>query len=46
MTAPAARSAVRDVMVGGRWVVRGGRHGEDERITDAYRRVAAELASA
>ena len=42
----AARSAVRDVMVGGRWVVRGGRHGEDERITDAYRRVAAELARA
>jgi len=42
----AARGAVRDVMVGGRWVVRGGRHGEDERITDAYRRVATELASA
>ncbi len=42
----AARGAVRDVMIGGRWVVRDGRHAEEERITAAYRRVAAELASA
>jgi formimidoylglutamate deiminase len=42
----AARGAVRDVMIGGRWVVRDGRHSEEERITDAYRRVVAELASA
>ena len=42
----AAHGAVRDVMVGGRWVVREGHHAEEERITAAYRRVAAELASA
>jgi formimidoylglutamate deiminase len=36
-------SAVRDVMVGGRWVVRGGRHDGEERITDDYRRVVKRL---
>ena len=41
----AARGAVRDVMVGGRWVVREGHHAEEQRITAAYRRVAAELAA-
>jgi formimidoylglutamate deiminase len=32
----AGRSAVRDVMVGGRWVVEGGRHAGDEAARDAY----------
>lgn len=30
-------SPVRDVMVGGRWVVRDGRHADETRIADAYR---------
>jgi formimidoylglutamate deiminase len=34
---------VRDVMVGGRWVVRGGRHAEEERIGQDYRRVVTRL---
>ncbi|MFC5526087.1 formimidoylglutamate deiminase [Rhodanobacter ginsengisoli] len=36
---------VRDVMVGGRWQVRGFRHHDEERIAARYRHVAAELAS-
>lgn len=32
----AGRSAVRDVMVGGRWVVEGGRHEGDDTARDAY----------
>jgi formimidoylglutamate deiminase len=32
----AGRSAVRDVMVGGRWVVEGGRHAADETARGAY----------
>ena len=35
---------VRDVMVGGRWLVRDGRHLERERIAGAYRRAIAGLA--
>jgi formimidoylglutamate deiminase len=35
--------AVRDVMVGGRWVVRGGRHEEEDRIGQDYRRVVKRL---
>ena len=34
---------IRDVMVGGRWVVRAGRHHERERIAEAYRRTIAKL---
>ena len=34
---------VRDVMVGGRWRVRNGRHPERERIAEAYRGVVARL---
>jgi len=36
-------SVVRDVMVGGRWAVRGGRHGDEERIGQDYRRVVTRL---
>ena len=36
-------SPVRDVMVGGRWVVRDGRHIQQEAIADAYRRVMTRL---
>ncbi len=39
-----ARGAVRHVMVGGRWVVRDGRHADEEAITLAYRRTAEALA--
>lgn len=39
-----ARGAVRDVMVGGRWLVRDGHHPEEERITNAYRGLAETLA--
>ena len=35
-----AKGAVRDVMVGGRWLVREGRHAEEKRIALAYRRTA------
>ena len=35
---------VRDVMVGGRWVVRDGRHPREEAIASAYRVVARRLA--
>jgi formimidoylglutamate deiminase len=41
-----AHGAVRDVMVGGRWVVRDGRHPAEAAITDAYRRAARTLAEA
>lgn len=34
---------VRDVMVGGRWLVRGFRHHDEERIATRYRRVAQAL---
>jgi formimidoylglutamate deiminase len=39
-----AHGAVRDVMVGGRWVVAERRHWDEDRITSAYRRVARSLA--
>jgi formimidoylglutamate deiminase len=39
-----SRGAVRDVMVGGRWVVRDRRHPDEDRIANAYRRVAQSLA--
>jgi formimidoylglutamate deiminase len=35
---------VRDVMVAGEWVVRGGRHRDEERIAARYRQVTATLA--
>jgi formimidoylglutamate deiminase len=34
---------VRDVMVGGRWVVRGGRHDDEARIENAYRAAVRQL---
>ena len=34
---------IRDVMVGGRWVVREGRHGEEAEIIQRYRVALAEL---
>jgi formimidoylglutamate deiminase len=34
---------VRDVMVGGRWVVREGRHGDEEKTAKRYREAAARL---
>ena len=34
---------VRDVMVGGRWVVREGRHAEEDPILADYRKAIAEL---
>lgn len=37
---------VRDVMVGGRWVVRDGRHDHQEEVADAYRAVARRLGGA
>lgn len=37
------QNPVRDVMVGGRWVVRDGRHAEEERIRAAYRTAVATL---
>ena len=37
-------NAIRDVMVGGAWVVRDGRHAEEEAIADTYRRTVAGLA--
>ena len=40
-----ARGAVRDVMVGGRWLVREGCHGDEERITGRYRRTVERLMS-
>ena len=36
-------SPVRDVMVGGRWVVRDGRHAQQEAIAEAYRRAMARM---
>jgi formimidoylglutamate deiminase len=36
-------SPVRDVMVGGRWRVRDGRHDERERIAERYRRTVPRL---
>ena len=37
-------SPLRDVMVGGRWVVRDGRHGDEEQIARAYREPVTRLA--
>ena len=37
------RNLVRDVMVGGSWVVREGRHADEESIARAYRRALARL---
>ena len=37
-------SPLRDVMVGGRWVVRDGRHGDEEQIARAYRETVTRLA--
>jgi formimidoylglutamate deiminase len=37
-------SPVRDVMVGGLWVVRDGRHHRRDEIVDAYRKVVRRLA--
>ncbi len=39
-----ARGAVRHVMVGGEWVVRDGRHRDEDRIAERYRRVVTKLA--
>jgi formimidoylglutamate deiminase len=41
-----ARRAVRDVMVGGRWLVRDGRHAEEDSIGARYRSTAEALAGA
>jgi formimidoylglutamate deiminase len=41
----AGKAAVRDVMVGGRWAVRDGRHIEEERILAAYKATIDRLAS-
>jgi formimidoylglutamate deiminase len=38
-------SPVRDVMVGGAWVVRGRRHGAEQEVAERYRRVVARLVS-
>jgi formimidoylglutamate deiminase len=40
-----ARSAIRDVMAGGRWVVREGRHADEEAITQRYRTTLRALRS-
>jgi formimidoylglutamate deiminase len=40
------RNLVRDVMVGGRWLVRNGRHQHEDAIAKRYRKVAADLAAA
>ena len=37
---------VRDVMVGGRWLIREGRHEREAEIWQAYRRSVADLAAA
>ena len=37
------RKPVRDVMVAGRWVVRGGHHAREDAVLDRYRRTLAEL---
>jgi formimidoylglutamate deiminase len=37
-------SPLRDVMVGGRWVIRDGHHADEEAIAQAYRETAARLA--
>ncbi|RIK87338.1 MAG: formimidoylglutamate deiminase [Hyphomicrobiales bacterium] len=37
------RNPVRDVMVAGRWVIRDGRHADEERILDGYRAAMARL---
>jgi formimidoylglutamate deiminase len=41
-----AGTAVRDVMIGGRWVVRGGVHGGQESIVSRYRATIERLAAA
>jgi formimidoylglutamate deiminase len=38
-------SPVRDVMVGGAWVVRDRRHGAEQEVAERYRRVVARLVS-
>jgi formimidoylglutamate deiminase len=40
------RNLVTDVMVGGRWLVRGGRHAHEERIAKRYRTAVARIARA
>ncbi len=40
-----ADKAIRDVMVGGRWVVKNGRHAADERLRADFARVMANLSS-
>jgi formimidoylglutamate deiminase len=40
-----SRGLVRDVMVGGRWVVRGGRHAAEDAIAARYRATVARLLS-
>jgi formimidoylglutamate deiminase len=37
------RNAVRDVMVGGRWVVREGHHVDEDEVYSRYRRTVAAL---
>jgi formimidoylglutamate deiminase len=39
-----AGNSVRDVMIGGEWVVRDGKHYREEAVAEAYRRTIAELA--
>jgi formimidoylglutamate deiminase len=38
-----ARAPVRDVMSGGRWIVRNGRHAEEDAVFSRYRAVLARL---
>jgi formimidoylglutamate deiminase len=40
------RNLVRDVMVGGRWVVRDGRHAREDEVARRYRKVAERLTAA
>ena len=37
------RKPVSDVMVAGRWVVRGGHHAREDAVLDRYRKTLAEL---
>jgi formimidoylglutamate deiminase len=39
-------AAIRDVMVGGRWVVKNGRHAAEERLAEPFRKLMAGLAPA
>jgi formimidoylglutamate deiminase len=40
-----ADKSIRDVMVGGRWVVKDGRHGADDRLRESFPRVMNSLAA-